>query len=66
MKFPNDSEGGCIDKGYLRGEKATRGNFNFKGGVQTLPETMVYFLVQFVIWYMYFIYLLQPKLKYIV
>ena len=38
MKFPNDSKGGCIDKGtpkifrYLRGEKATRGNFNFKLG----------------------------------
>ena len=46
MKFPNDSKGGCIDKGtpkifrYLRGEKATRGNFNFKGGVKTLAETM--------------------------
>ena len=28
---------------YLRGEKATRGNFNFKvgGGVKTLAETMV-------------------------
>ena len=25
---------------YLRGEKATRGNFNFKGGVKTLAETM--------------------------
>ena len=41
MKFPNDSKGGCIDKGYpknihIRGQKATRGNFNFKGGVKTL------------------------------
>ena len=26
---------------YLRGEKATRGNFNFRDGVKTLAETML-------------------------
>ena len=46
MKFPNNSKGGCIDKGYpkniqiFKGEKATTGNFNFKEGVKTLAETV--------------------------
>ena len=40
MKFPNDSKGGCIVKGYPKniqifkgtgGGGATRENFNFKG-----------------------------------
>ena len=26
---------------YLRGEKATRGSFNFKWGVKAQPETMI-------------------------
>ena len=43
----NDFKGRHIDEEnpkkfrYLRGEKAIRGNFDFKGGVKTLAETMV-------------------------
>ena len=41
MKFPNDSRGDVLIRDipkffrYLRGEKTTRGNFNFKRGVKT-------------------------------
>ena len=27
----------------IRGEKAMRGNLDFKGGLKTLEETMIYF-----------------------